>query len=413
MGKLPDWIYDLAVKILVESIKYPTILGDSYGDLVGYYADVLKEHGVYTTIYRVPDEYVKQNLPPEYNPDKPRYILLARVGSGDKILQFNGHYDVVSPGEGWSITDPFNPKIIDNRVYGRGATDMKGGIASLLSTLVYFASREDLELVVEAAIVPDEEIGGSTGTGYLVNNMGSKPDWVVIAEPSGIDNMWIGHKGLVWGYVKTYGVQTHGSTPWLGVNAFESMVRIASYFFERYIPMLKTRRSSFTYDVENGEYPTVTIGGKLLSPGSINILPGVSGFSIDRRLIVEEKATDVIRELEEFVKEASRELGVKAEFTLVQSMDPALTKPDAFIVQQLSEAIRSEIGVEPRKTICVGGLDLRYYTVHGIEAVAYGPGEVAMAHKVDEYIEIDKLRKAIDIYVDLINRVNNTLKSNR
>ncbi len=139
----------------------------------------------------------------------------------------------------------------------------------------------------------------------------------------------------------------------------------------------------------------------MIAPGNINILPGVSGFSIDRRVIVEEKADDVVEELKEFVEKASNELGIKAEFVVVQKMDPALTKPDTVLVKTLSETIREDLGVEPRKTVCVGGLDLRYYTNVGIEAVTYGPGEPSMPHKVDEYIELDKLYKVVDVYVDL------------
>ncbi len=401
MVRLPDWVYGLAVEILVESIKYPTVLGEAYEDMVKYYADKLSEYGVHVTIHRVPDEYVKEKLIPEYNPDKPRYILLARVGKGDKVLQFNGHYDVVSPGEGWSVTDPFTPKRVDNKIYGRGSTDMKGGIAGFLAAMAYLASREDLNIVVEAAVVPDEEIGGVTGTGYLVNELKSRPNWVVIAEPSGIDNMWIGHKGLVWGYVKTYGKQVHGSTPWLGDNAFEKMVLLAKYFMDNYIPRLKSKRSSYEYDLPGGEYPTITLGGRVIAPGNINIVPGVSGFSIDRRLIVEEKADEVEAELKNFVEKASNELGVKAEFVVVEKMDPALTKPDTLLVEALSHAVKEVIGVEPRRTVCVGGLDMRYYTYVGIEAVTYGPGDPNMPHKPNEYIEVDKLHKVIEVYVDL------------
>jgi succinyl-diaminopimelate desuccinylase len=349
----------------------------------------------------VPDDYARKHLSEDMNPDKPRYILLARTGGGERVLQFNGHYDVVSPGEGWTVTEPFKPKKVGNKIYGRGTTDMKGGVAAFVAAIAYLAGRDDLGITVEAAIVPDEEIGGATGTGYLVNVMGSRPDWVVIAEPSGLDNIWIGHKGLVWGYVKTYGRQVHGSTPWLGDNAFEKMVLIAKYFMDHYIPLLRNRRSRYEYDTEGGEYPTITMGGRLIAPGNINIVPGVSGFSIDRRLIVEEKADEVAREIEEFVEKASRELGVRAEFEVLEKMDPALTKPDTLLVETLARVVEENVGVKPRRTVCVGGLDMRYYTYVGIDTVTYGPGERDMPHKPDEYIVVDNLYKVVEVYVDL------------
>jgi len=405
-NKLPDWVYNLSEEVLIESIKYPTVLGESYKEIIEYYSEVLKRYGVHVTIHRVPDEYIAENLTKEYNPDKPRYILLARIGRGDRVLQFNGHYDVVSPGEGWTVTDPFKPKKVDDKIYGRGSTDMKGGIASFIAAIAYLAGREDLDIVIEAAIVPDEEIGGLTGTGYLVNELKSRPNWVVIAEPSGLDRIWIGHKGLVWGYVKTYGRQVHGSTPWLGDNAFEKLVKVALYFFEKYIPMLKNKKSKYDYDLEGGEYPTATLGGKLLSPGNINILPGTSGFSIDRRLIVEEKTDDVIKEINEFLEKVSRELGIKTDFTVIQKMEPALTEPDTDFVNTLVNVIKEDLGLEPRRTICVGGLDLRYYTNVGVEAISYGPGEPELPHKVDEYIRVENLHGVIDVYVDLALRLS-------
>ncbi|MET1160278.1 MAG: M20 family metallopeptidase [Thermoprotei archaeon] len=404
MGKLPSWVYELAEKVLVESIEYPTVLGESYREIVEYYSDVLKDYGVYTTIYTVPEDYARKHLPPEANPDKPRYILVARIGSGDRVLQFNGHYDVVSPGEGWSVTDPFKPKKVDNRVYGRGATDMKGGIAAFTAALAYLAQREP-GIVVEAVYVPDEEIGGETGTGYLVNVMGSRPSWVVIAEPSGIDNIWFGHKGLVWGYVKVYGKQAHGSVPWLGDNAFIKMVRIAQKFIDEYLPRLREKKSSYQYDIEGGEYPTATLGGRVIAPGNINIVPGVSGFSIDRRLIVEERVDEVLRELREFTERVAGELGIKAEFVPVNTMNPALTDPSSKLIETLARVVEENIGKKPRRTVCVGGLDMRYYTSVGIETATYGPGEPSVPHKVDEYIVLDNLFKAIDIYVDLAYRL--------
>ncbi|MEM0280788.1 MAG: M20/M25/M40 family metallo-hydrolase, partial [Desulfurococcus sp.] len=131
-------IHETAKKILVESIKFPTVLGEAYEDMVDYYREQLSEYGIHVTIHRVPDEFPRKTLPSEFNPEKPRFILLARIGSGEKVLQFNGHYDVVSPGEGWE-TPPFEPVVRDDLVYGRGATDMKGGIASILTALISLA----------------------------------------------------------------------------------------------------------------------------------------------------------------------------------------------------------------------------------------------------------------------------------
>ncbi|MEM1555462.1 MAG: M20 family metallopeptidase [Desulfurococcaceae archaeon] len=407
--KLPSWVYELAEKVLIESIKYPTVLGNAYQDIVDYYAEILAQHGVHVYIHKVPEEYVEKSLPIEANPGKPRFILLAKTGGGSSILQFNGHYDVVEPGDSWSITEPFKPVKIGDKIYGRGASDMKAGLAVMVAILSYFASREDVNITIEGVFVPDEEIGGMTGTGYLVDQLGSRPNWVVIAEPSGFDNIWIGHKGLVWGYVLVRGIQVHGSTPWLGDNAFEKMIMVASEFRNKYVDRIRERVSKYNYQFPEGAKPTFTLGGKLLSPGSINVVPGFSGFSIDRRLIVEERTVDVIREIEDLLKEISIEKNVNIEFKLVEKMEPAVTDPNSFIVRKTIEASSKVLGVKPNVTVCVGGLDMRYYLYKGIETVTYGPGEPDQPHKIDEYVTTHSIYRFIDIYYELVNEISNSI----
>lgn len=400
----------IAVKILSESIKYKTILGEEYEEIVNYYSDVLSEYGVHVTIHRVPDEYLKKHLPPGFNPDKPRYILLARLGYGDRVLQFNGHYDVVPSGEGWT-TPPFEPHIVNNKIYGRGSSDMKGGIAAFLCTLIYYAQTKEPEIILEAAIVPDEEIGGITGTGYLVRELKSRPDWVVIAEPSGIDNIYIGHRGNVWLMVKIYGKQAHGSTPWLGDNAFEKMIVYAKYFVEEYRRILESKQSKFTYEDPNASKPTINPGGVLLSAGAINIVPGICGFSVDRRLVVEESIEEVIEEVHRLMRDLNEKTGFRGEFEVINKSNPAYTPEDSEIALALRKTISVVLGIEPKLTICNGGLDLKYYSEKGIQAIAYGPGSIGMAHQVNEYIEIPYIGKAIDVYVNLVKTLEKSFKT--
>jgi succinyl-diaminopimelate desuccinylase len=393
-------LHELGLYILSESIKYKTVLGEQYEDLVDFYREVLSEHGVHVTVHRVPDEYVKKHLPERFNPDKPRYILLARVGSGDRVLQFNGHYDVVPPGEGWA-TDPFTPTIAEGKLYGRGATDMKGGIAAFLAAMIHYAEREP-DIIVEGVLVPDEEIGGVTGTGYLVRELKSRPDWVVIAEPTGPTQLYNGHRGIVWFIVKVYGKQAHGSAPWLGDNAFEKMLVLAKRFIDEYRSILEGRVSSYSYEDPRAAKPTINPGGILLSPGAFNIVPGVSGFSVDRRLIVEESVEAVVEEVKRLVEKISAEIGVKAEVEVAQTSNPAYTPESSLIVSAVKRSALEVLGVDPKPVICTGGLDLRYYAEERIEAVAYGPGVIGLAHQPNEYIELAEFYKFIDVYIKLV-----------
>ncbi|MEM0030783.1 MAG: M20 family metallopeptidase [Desulfurococcaceae archaeon] len=400
---LNEDLFELAVKILSESIKYRTILGEDYENIVDFYKDVLSSYGVHVTIHRVPDEYVEKNLPVHYNPSKPRFILIARVGSGDKVLQFNGHYDVVPPGDGWK-TNPFEPVIIENKLYGRGSSDMKGGIAAFLAAMIYYAQKEP-NIVVEGVLVPDEEIGGLTGTGYLVRELGSRPDWVVIAEPSGISNVYIGHRGNVWFMVKVYGKQAHGSSPWLGDNAFEKMLIYAKTFIDEYRAKINSKRSSFIYEHPEASKPTITPGGLLLSPGAVNVVPGMVGFSVDRRLIIEENIEGVISEVKDLVSEINNKTGIYSEVEILDASNPAYTPPDSIIVKSIELSIRNVLGTKPSLIICTGGLDLKYYSEKKIEAIAYGPGAIGIAHKPNEYIDLLDLKKSISVYIELVKNL--------
>ena len=399
---LPTWVYSLAEEVLEKSIEYPTVLGEAYRDLVEYYAQVLSNYGVHTTIHRVPDDYLKKRLDKSMNPDKPRYILLARIGSGDRVLQYNGHYDVVAPGKGWTVTDPFKPKKVDNRLYGRGSTDMKGGLAAFTAAIAYLAStKEPLDHVVEVAYVPDEEIGGLTGTGYLVNELGSRPDWVVIGEPSGLGTMWIGHKGGIWLEVFVKGKQAHGSTPWHGENAFEKMVYIAKYLIEEVKPIIESRTSSYEYDEEESKKATMVLGGKLTAPGSVNIVPGEVSFSIDRRLIIEEDLEKAEEELKKYILEVASKYNAKVEIKVLSKLSPSFVEPDSDLVSTLSNIVYEVLGFRPRKVVCTGGLDLHFYTDVGVKAISYGPGDPDQAHVVNEYIDLNDLYRSIDVYVEL------------
>jgi len=105
------------------------------------------------------------------------------------------------------------------------------------------------------------------------------------------------------------------------------------------------------------------------------------------------------------VSNISSELNLKTEIEVVEKSSPAYTPEDSLLVTILKESIRRTLNIEPRTTICVGGLDLRYYTAVNIPAVAYGPGTVGLAHKPDEYIELSDIAKSISVYVDFIKRI--------
>jgi len=400
-----DRDFEWAVKILKEIISIPTINppGEHYGEFKDYIVEILRDIGMDVHVHKVPKDYVSMHYP-DYA-DKPRYIIIARIGKNKPVLQFNGHYDVVPPGSGWS-RDPFKPHVSDEKLYGRGAVDMKGGIAATLLAIKTVISLlgEPENGSLEIALVPDEEIGGKTGTGYLVEYLGV-PDYTVIAEPSNTNNVWIGHKGALWGFIEIYGKQAHGSTPWHGVNAFEYMVRVALDMIREYNAKLDSKHSAYDYGDPRAAKPTINLGGEVVGGAKINVVPGYYAFSFDRRLIVEEKLEEVEKEIREFIDEISKKYkqnGVEIKLKIVSKLAPAFTSPNNILVKTLID-IGKNLGLNIRPIVCVGGLDLHYYTTKGVTAIAYGPGPTDLAHQANEYVSLKELRTAAKVYAGLIN----------
>ncbi|MCE4602104.1 MAG: M20 family metallopeptidase [Desulfurococcales archaeon] len=391
---------DYSIDVLKRLISIPTVApqGDHYEEAAELLAKELEGLDFEVEVIKVPMEYQKEKCKNASN--NPRYIVLGRKGEGAR-LHFNGHYDVVPGGQGWTVTEPFKPVVKDGRLYGRGAIDMKGGIAAALGSFkaLKLDSKEP-GLTLEAAFVPDEEIGGECGTGYLLEQIES-PDYLLLPEPSGLEHPWHGHKGAVWVRVRVRGVNAHASTPWLGRNAFLLAAGLALDVQQALASKLPGRKTKHPIKPEDAAYPTAAIGGVAGVPGGgkTNQVPGEFIFTIDRRTIPEETVEEVLDELKGIVRWAAVARGLRLgeyEVELEHSMPAVVNDPG-----ELYDALRNagmaagiEVG-EPH--LCPGGLDMRYYVVKGVKSISYGPsGEVA--HAPDEYIDLGELEKLIEVY---------------
>ncbi|MCE4600604.1 MAG: M20 family metallopeptidase [Desulfurococcales archaeon] len=398
--------YEYAVDILKRLISIPSVSprGEHYGEIASLLEEELSRIADHVTTIKVPGEYQERHCTGAGK--NPRYIVLARInGSSNKTLHFNGHYDVVPGGQGWRVTSPFNPVIVNGKLYGRGAIDMKGGIAAVLGAVKALqASNGKAFHNVEIALVPDEEIGGDCGTKYLVDEVLKEklPDYVIIPEPSGLQHPWNGHKGLLWTRLTVIGKNAHGSTPWRGKNAFLLASQLAIDLQKTYTPILSTRKSRYKTIPEESMYPTVMIGGEagVKGGGKTNQVPGEFYFTLDRRLIPEEKVSDVKAEIEAITRWLSTLHGLEYRIEYISEMEPAINEPKELYNALKTAAQRVGVSLgEP--VVCPGGLDLRYYTMKGIETLAYGPsGETA--HAPDEFIDLRELEKLVGIYYYLI-----------
>ncbi len=393
------------VEFTEELIRIPTANppGENYDRCVELIASRLEEIGLEVKLIEVPEEKLR-----EYGLSPPRICLLAylRGSSKGSSLHFNGHYDVVPAGEGWT-KNPFEPVIEGGKLYGRGSADMKGAIASMVAAVEALATA-DIDFSGEASLsmVPDEEIGGFNGTGYLVEQGLVKADAAVVGEPSGIDNLCIAHKGALWLEITTVGKAAHASMPHLGINAVEKMAKVVLEL-AKLSEKLRERKTKAPMP-EDVKTPTIMVGGVISGGVKVNVVPERCSVTVDRRLIPEESLEEAEAEIVEVIERLRREdpeLVVEVKPLLKASA--AITSEDEEIVKSMIRAVEAATGKPPKKTGIAGFTDMRFLNTL-MPTVIYGPGRMEMAHVADECVDIDDLVTAAKVYtlcaIDFLSR---------
>ncbi len=214
---------DELVDFAAELIRVPTVNppGACYRECAELIGRRLADFG-----YDV--DYVTAEDREEHTPENPRVnvVGIRRGRQLRPLVHLNGHFDVVPTGEGWTV-DPFAGEVRDGKLYGRGAADMKAGLAAA----IYAAEairRAGVELAgsVEVSGTVDEESGGFAGVAHLAEIgriSARRTDHVIIPEPLDVDRICLGHRGVYWFQVTSHGRIAHGSMPFSGVNAIEQM----------------------------------------------------------------------------------------------------------------------------------------------------------------------------------------------
>ncbi len=375
------------VQLLRELIWIPTVNppGDGYGECCARLEAVFRELGYATEIVRVPEDRLDELAPQGRGLPRPNLLATLDSGRPGPTIHLNGHYDVVPVGNDWT-RDPFGGEVADGWIYGRGAADMKSGLAAQVIAVEALRRTEWRGRIVQSA-VPDEETVGveNAGMGFLVEQGRlDGADAVIITEPFGPDGVGIGHKGANWGEITIFGKQAHGSSPRLGVNAVEAMARYLARLDAELRPRLDARttelgvtppepRSTLSFDTIRGGVAT-------------NIVPDRCTVTFNRRLLPGEDLDGARRELLAPLEQ------VRHEYRELYATEPTLVGEEEPVVQAACRAVR-ELGLEPRLLISAGSDDQRF-VVHraGItNSLVYGPGTTALSHISDERIAIADL----------------------
>ena len=397
--KRKEDLIDLTQKL----IRIPTLNppGNNYLEICEFLKQRMEKNGFETKLIRAYDTPGDSNKFPRWN----LVSFKDGVNKGNTI-HFNGHTDVVETGNDWSV-DPFEGKYIDGLIYGRGACDMKGGIAaSIIAVECFVAVSPNYSGRIELSFTADEETGGYGGVAFLANEGYFSPERissVIIPEPLNKNRICLGHRGVWWAEIETFGKIAHGSMPFLGDSAIRHMGAVLKEFEEKLYPKLKTIKTNMPVVPEGAKSSTMNINS--IHGGEAEQEKGFSGYPapvvadnckivIDRRFLIEEEILKVKKDVDDILKNLEKEReNFSYKITDLHEVIPTMTDKNSRLVSELTSSIKEILGVNPDYVISPGTYDQKHIERIGKlkNCVAYGPGILDLAHQPDEYISVNDM----------------------
>ena len=378
-------------------IPTPNPPGANYRAICDHLATRLSASGFETRL-------VRAHGAPGDDDRHPRWNLVARREgrAPGRTVHFNSHADVVEPGEGWSV-DPWGGEVREGRVHGRGACDMKGGLAaSIVAAEAFVATRPGFDGAVEISCTADEESGGFGGVAHLAREGAfAHVDHVIIPEPLDPDRICLGHRGVWWAEIETLGEIAHGSMPFLGECAVRHMGAVLAEMERTLWPALAERRTAMPVVPDGARASTLNVnsfhGGQAEPEGDglpSPCVPDRARMVIDRRYLIEERPEEVegeIRALLDRVAEARP--GLRCALREIQSVAPSMTDREAPVVRAVARAVEEVLGRPPAYVVSPGTYDQKHVDRIGRlrSCIAYGPGRLELAHKPDEWVGIEDM----------------------
>ena len=322
----------------------------------------------------------------EYAPG--RTSVVARAGGSDAKapLCLTGHLDTVALGaRAWS-KDPFAGETDGERLYGRGSSDMKAGVAAILLAARTFASRLAQTPGVTIVLTAAEE-GGCIGSQELAKTaLLGRAGALVVGEPTA-NYPYVGHKGSIKFHAHFRGVSAHGSMPELGVNAIYKAARAVA------------KLESFDFRAKSHAVmgaPTMNVG--TMSGGAgVNMVPDTASIGVDIRTVPGMDHAALLGRLREV-------LGADAEMDVFSDLPPVWTPPQQEWIERVFEICRKHAGTQPEAKTATYMTDaanlLKVYA--GAPTVVLGPGQPELAHQTDEWCSTERIREAVALYEAII-----------
>jgi len=378
-----ELLFDNSVRILKDLITFKTISGQDNSSLIDYCDEILKKLGA--TSFRT------------YDNEKKRVNLFATLKAKNsktkKPIILSGHTDVVPVSKGWS-TDPFTATVKGDKLYGRGACDMKGFIACALAYAPIY-SKSNLDRDIHFSFTFDEETA-CQGAPILIEELKKrdiKNGICIIGEPT---NMKIidAHKGCYEYTTYFNGLAGHSSAPHKGVSAVE----YASKYVNKLIELREKLKSRAPKDsIFDPPYSTLSIGGVF---GGIahNVIADKCHVNWETRPVVKEDGVFLNQEIDKYANEVllPEMKKVFSNASIEKDIIGEIVGFDRVNKSEACELISSLTGDNSRQVVSFG-TEAGLFQEIGISTVVCGPGSIDQAHKIDEFIILDELKKCLNL----------------
>ena len=374
-------LYEKSIKILTDLIGFKTVSGQDNSQLINYCEKILNEIGV-STFKVFDDDNKRVNLFGTLKTNKP---------NGKKPIILSGHTDVVPVSKGWS-SDPFTATIKNDKLYGRGSCDMKGFIACTLAYAPIF-KESNLDRDIHFCYTFDEETA-CIGAPLLIKELKRrdiKNGICIIGEPTKM-KIIDAHKGMNEYTIHFGGLAGHSSKPHLGVSAVEYASRYVNKLLEIREELKKRGPKDCIFDPPHS---TLSIGG-IRGGIAHNVIADKCSVDWETRPVIKADADYVTNEIDKFANEK-----------LLPDMKKVF--PDSFIKKEVigevvgfnrldqSEACEfvSSITGDNSREVVSFGTEAGLFQEVGISTVVCGPGSIEQAHKIDEFIELNEIKKCL------------------
>lgn len=343
------------------------------------------------------------------DPEKPNIICTIKTPRNGRHLILNGHIDVFPVGtrEGWNH-DPWGGALVDDKIYGRGACDMKAGTTAMIYTYtVLHEMMDELSGSLTLTAVSDEETGGRLGAGWIVENMPHTiGDCCINAEPSSPHTIRFGEKGILWLRVKVKSKGGHGAYPHLSDNPIKIAAKLITdleKLGDLPVDYPVNLQGAIDEGWEEAETALGSGGADVMSRLSVNIgtieggvkvnvIPRECSFEVDLRLPPGLNREDVLPRVKEII---SKYPGATFEETRYDG--PLWSPPDG----KMAKTIRSNsrlFGIDPKPIVSLGGSDLKFWRSRGVPSYYYGPTNHGMG-TVDEYVEVGEFMHIVKVHL--------------